>query len=237
MTARMAETMADLPADASEKHRDDVMEMVSKAIKLQDQVRRRMSKGETLHHEEKLFSVFEPHTRWVNKGKAGRPLELGVPVTIVEESSGFILSWLLHSESGDREAAVPVVSDAKSSFPNLEACSFDRGYHSPTNQIELKKLLKRVTLPMSGKGTVESPAREATEEFQQARKSHPGVESAIHALECKGLDRVMIRGKDGFERTVALSMLACNLPRLGRLLQKKAEEERRRQRKQLAKAA
>lgn len=132
--------------------------------------------------------------------------------------------------------AVPVVEDAKSSFPNLEVCSFDRGYHSPTNQSELKKLLKRVILPRSGKGTVKSRAHESTEELQKARKSHPGIESAIQALECKGLDRVMIRGKDGFERTVALSMLAFNLHRLGRLLQKKAAAVRT-LRKRLAKAA
>ena len=28
--------------------------------------------GETIPHEEKLFSLFEPHTRWIMKGKAGR---------------------------------------------------------------------------------------------------------------------------------------------------------------------
>ena len=131
----------------------------------------------------------------------------------------------MHWEGGDREAAVPLVEDAKSHFPELESCSFDRGYHSPDNQKKLSRLLKRVTLPMPGKGTVESREREATEEFQKARKKHPGIESAINALECKGLDRVGLRGKDGFERAVAISILACNLHRLGRLLQKNAQEK------------
>ena len=237
MTTRMSATMAGLPADASAKHRDDVMKMVSNARTLQDQVRRRILEGESIPHAEKQFSVFEPHTRWISKGKAGRPVELGVPLTILEESSGFVLSWQLHWEGGDRDVAVPVVADAKARFPNLAACSFDRGYHSPTNQLELKKLLKRVTLPRPGKGTVASRAHEATAEFQKARKAHPGVESAIHALECKGLDRVRIRGKDGFASAVAMSILACNLHRLGRLLQQRAEAKRRRQRKRLAKAA
>ena len=34
---------------------------------------------------------FEPHTRWNAKGKAGRPVELGVPVCILEDQHQFIL--------------------------------------------------------------------------------------------------------------------------------------------------
>ena len=237
MTTRMSMTMAVLPDDASEKHRDDVLKMVSKAITLQDQVRRRILEGETIPHEEKMFSVFEEHTRWISKGKAGQPVELGVPLSILEEASGFVLGWRLHWEDGDREAAVPLVADVKSSFPDLESCSFDRGYHSPENQEALLKHLKRVVMPVPGKGTVASREREATDEFQAARKKHPGIESAINALESKGLDRVRLRGKDGFERAVAISILACNLHRLGRLLQKKAQAKSRRQRKRLAQAA
>ena len=49
------------------------------SVRLQDQIRRRVLEGETIPHEEKQFSLFEPHTRWIMKGKAGRPVELGVP--------------------------------------------------------------------------------------------------------------------------------------------------------------
>ena len=42
------------------------------SVRLQDQIRRRVLEGETIPHEEKLFSLFEPHTRWIMKGKAGR---------------------------------------------------------------------------------------------------------------------------------------------------------------------
>ncbi len=42
-----------------------------------EQVERRLLRGETIPQEEKVFSVFEPHTRWCAKGKAGRPVEWG----------------------------------------------------------------------------------------------------------------------------------------------------------------
>ena len=34
-----------------------------------DQIDRRLLKGETIPHGEKVFSIFEPHTRWISKGK------------------------------------------------------------------------------------------------------------------------------------------------------------------------
>jgi len=45
-----------------------------------DLVDRRLLKGETMAPGEKGFSIFEPHTRWISKGKAGTPVDLGVPV-------------------------------------------------------------------------------------------------------------------------------------------------------------
>ena len=47
--------------------------------------------GETIPHEEKVFSVFEEHTEWISKGKAGVPVELGLRVCVLEDQHGFIL--------------------------------------------------------------------------------------------------------------------------------------------------
>ena len=70
--------------------------------------------------------------------------------------------------------------------------------------------------------------RESDEAFSAARRQHPAVESAINALEHRGLDRVRSRGDDGFARTVALSVLAANLHRLGQLLRQRERKRRRR---------
>ena len=158
-----------------------------------------------------------------------------MPLTILEETSGFILTSQLHWVGGNIDMAV--VKDAKAKHPMLASCSFDRGYHSPDNQKKLAKELQQVTLPAKGRGTIASRAREASPEFKAAKKKHPGVESAIHRLECHGLARVRVRGKERFERTVELSILATNLHRLGRLLQKRDRVTARRRRKPLPLAA
>ena len=42
-----------------------------------DLVGRRILKVETIPHEEKVFSIFEPHVEWLQKGKQTKKVELG----------------------------------------------------------------------------------------------------------------------------------------------------------------
>ncbi len=70
---------------------EEIEGFLSHARRQIEQVDRRLLKGETIPHEEKVFSIFEPHTRWISKGKAGCPVELGVPVCILEDEHGFVL--------------------------------------------------------------------------------------------------------------------------------------------------
>ena len=56
-----------------------------------EQIRRRVLRGERIPHHEKVFSIFQPHTEWISKGKAGVPVELGLRVAVSEDQYGFIL--------------------------------------------------------------------------------------------------------------------------------------------------
>ena len=150
------------------------------------------------------------------------PVELGVPLTVLEDQHQFILGWHLQWHGGDVDVAVPLVAACQAQYPELRGCSFDRGFHSPTNQQQLAAVLEHVALPAKGRGTEASRARDGKASFVARRRRHPGVESAIHALESHGLDRVRTQGREGFERTVGISILAANLHRLGRLLQQRA---------------
>ncbi len=48
----------------------------------------RLPRGETVPRHEKAFSILKPHTRRIPKGRAGRPVEPGVPVCIPEDRHG-----------------------------------------------------------------------------------------------------------------------------------------------------
>ena len=218
LVSRAAVTVEALRASGDGKAAETIEGFIVHARRQMDQVRRRLLLGETIPHAEKVFSIFEPHTRWVSKGKAGTPVELGVPVALIEDQHGFVLHHEVLWKGGDVDVVVPLVAAAQKRFPDLRACSFDRNFHSPENRVRLDELLDLNALPKKGYLSKADREREAGEAFVSARRAHPAVESAINALEHRGLDRVRSRGAEGFERTVALSVLAGNLHRLGRLL-------------------
>lgn len=200
-----------------------------------DQIRRRVIEGKSIAHEEKVFSLFEEHTEWISKGKAGVPVELGLKVNIIEDQHGYLLHHQVMENQSDDQVAVSAVQETQTRFSNFNVCSFDKGYHSPANQNQLAELLDMVVLPKKGKRGKSDQEPEQAEEFVAARRQHSAVESAINALEVHGLDKCPDHGIEGFKRYIAMAILARNLQKLGADLQKRdrkeAKEKERRQRK------
>ena len=186
-----------------------------------DQIYRRVVLDENIPHEEKVFSIFEPHTEWISKGKAGVPQELGLMVCVLKDQFGFILHHLVMQHQTDDKVAVAMVKGAKDRFDKIIGCSFDKGFHSPGNQTDLANMLDYVILPKKGRLSAKDKQIEQTEEYKAYRRKHSAVESSINALENHGLDRCRDHGEHGFKRYVALSVLARNIQILGHLLQQK----------------
>ena len=92
--------------------------------------------------------------------------------------------------------------------------------------LQLDALLDLNALPRKGRHNRADREREAEEAFAGARQQHPAVESAINNLEHRGLDRVRSHGAEGFAQTVALSVLAANLHRIGLLLRRRVKRRR-----------
>ena len=188
-------------------------------------------RGGAIGHDEKVFSLFQPHTEWISKGKAGVPVELGAKVCILEDQYQFILHHQVMQKQSDDQVTVEMVVQAKNRFADLNACSFDKGFHSQANQGALKEQLELVALPRKGKLSKEAQAAEAAPAFAQARRAHSAVESAINALEVHGLDRCPDHGIDGFKRYVALAVLARNIHRIGAILWQQDQVRQRRRAK------
>ena len=207
----------------------EIEKFIKHADRQIDQTRRRVILGETIPHDEKVFSVFQTHTEWISKGKAGVPVELGLRVCVMEDQHRFILHHQVMAKQTDDQVTVDMVKETKQRFADLESCSFDKGFHSPANQQELQTHLKLVALPRKGKLSQEAQAVENAEDFVKARRQHSAVESAINALEVHGLDRCPDHGIRGFERYVALAVVARNIHRIGAILHE--QEARRTKRK------
>ncbi len=199
-----------------------------------DQIHRRVIDDEVISHGEKVFSLFEEHTEWIVKGKAGVPVELGLRVCVLEDQMGFILHHKVMQQQTDDKITVDMIREAQARYPLLHACSFDKGFYTPDNLKRLESLLEQTTLPKKGKWSEADRARESDEAFVAARKQHSAVESAINAMQVHGLDRCPDHGIEGFERYVALSVLGRNLIKIGAVLQQREREQLQRQRQRLA---
>ncbi len=202
---------------------------ISHAERQIEQISRRVMQGEKIPHQEKIFSVFEPHTEWICKGKAGVPVELGLKVVVLEDEHGFILNHQIMQNQTDEKIAVPFVKKTKEKFLELSSCSFDKGFHSPANQEELKQILDVVALPKKGRLSKKDMEYQQSEEFKTAKKKHSAIESAINALEVHGLDRCPDKGIHGFKRYVSLAVLARNIQIIGSVLIKREQRALKRQ--------
>ena len=118
---------------------------------------------------EKVYSVFEEHTRWIKKGKAGVPVELGVPVSVIEDHRGFVLNHMIMWEGHDVHYAVPLIEQTQARFPNLVVVRFDRGYHRPDHRRRLDDLLTVNALPKNGYLSKADRAREQEPDFADRR--------------------------------------------------------------------
>jgi hypothetical protein len=196
-----------------------------------EQIERRVLQGQVILHSEKVFSIFEPHTEWVVKGKAGVPVELGLRVCVLEDQYQFILHHRVMEKETDDQIAIDIVQETQKRFSSLRVVSFDKGFHSPKNQEVLSAQLELLALPRKGRLSAQAQLFESSEVFRKARRKHSAVESAIHALEVHGLEQCPDHGIDGFKRYVALAIVSRNIQRIGAILQKREQRKTEKQKK------
>src|SRR3954452_14648812 len=204
-----------------EKLRAKLLDFLNMTIHAYDQARRRVLAEETVANDEKLFSLFEPETQLIKRGKVPQPVEFGHRVLIVEDGAGFVCHYaVLPRGAEDREVVVGEMKQVQQRLDGqIRSASFDRGFHWPENQAELVKLVAQPCLPKPGHVQAERQKREATVEFREARRRHPGVESAIGALQSgNGQDRCRDHTFGGYCRYVGLGVLGRNLHVLGKML-------------------
>jgi hypothetical protein len=189
--------------------------------KVCDTARRRVLLGETVANEEKIFSIFEPHTELIKRGKQPDPIQYGHKVLVIEDAVGFICHYAVVANGVlDQDLIVPQMRKLhKRVGGKIERASFDRAFHTPDNQEQLAQIVAHPCIPKKGHIAGRQQQEEATVEFRETRQSHPGVESAIGALQAgNGQERCRDQSKLGFERYVGLGILGRNLQILGKLL-------------------
>jgi IS5 family transposase len=81
----------------------DVMRQVAQVA------RRRVFDGEHIPNGDKVFSIFEPHTELIMRGRRGRPVEFGHKVLLTESKEKFITDYVVLEENCSDNELLPLV--------------------------------------------------------------------------------------------------------------------------------
>lgn len=142
---------------------------------LSDLIRRRALEGEKMPHEVKNFSVHEPTARRVSKDMAGCPVDLGVPIRIIVDQRGHILHVIVLWEGTDTDQSVKLVKETQERLPGPNVVNFERGFHSPENQIGLDKMRDCNAMRKKGKLSEAERARRSDPLFKKMANLHKGI--------------------------------------------------------------
>ena len=191
------------------------------AVKMIDLTERRLIKNEIIPAGEKIYSIFEPHTEWITKGKLNKKVELGHLLLITTDQYQFIVDYKVMESEKDPAQIPTLITRIKEKFKDqkIYSQSVDKGFYSKINYEELVKSgVQEVIMPKKGKLNKAEKQRESAKKFKQLRYAHSAIESNINMLEHHGLNRCPDKGLHGYKRYVGLSVLAYNLHILGNCL-------------------
>ena len=191
--------------------------MVAKHL---DLVERRLLQEETIPACEKVFSPFEPHTEWIQKGKQRPNVELGHRLLIATDQHHLIQDYAVPVGQADVDQSVPVADRLLGRYGagSLASLSFDKGFTRTQDRELLSLYVPQVVMPKRGKKNAAETERESEKKFVALRKQHSAVESEINSLEHHGLNRCPDVGLQGYRRYVGYGVMSYNLHVIGREL-------------------
>lgn len=185
-----------------------------------DQAQRRIIDKESVPNEEKIFSLFEPHTELLKRGKAGKPIEFGHMIQIQQVEGKFITDYdVFDTKPVEYELVEPALERHKALFGQYpDTIAADKGYYERMEEIErLGEIVELVAIAKKGKRTEEQTRRETDPAFRHAQRFRAGVEGSISFLKrVLGLFRCYAKGWEHYKATVGATILAHNLLILAR---------------------
>lgn len=202
----------------SEELAREMRAKVRLARKVAHQSRRRVLEGRPVRNDEKLFSVVEPHTELLVRGKAGKNVEFGHMVQIQQVEGCFITDYSVFAKKpAENTLVLPALASHRDLFgSNPVRVTADKAYWSSEVIPALEKEIKVVSIAKGGRPKrVES--REQDPLFRLAQRFRAGIEGTISFLKrVLGLERCLAKGWRNYAATIGGTIFAHNLIVLAR---------------------
>lgn len=200
--------------DAVAEQLDEYLPLVQRIV---DQTRRRVLEGETVPADEKVVSIFEPHTDIIRKG--GRDTFYGHKICLAGGASSMVLDCVvLDGNPPDATLATRMVErqrDVLGKVPRQVA--FDGAFASKDNLATIKQAGVQDVVFAKKLGLQISDMARSCWVYKRLRNFRAGIEGVISMLKrVFGLARCSWRSLRSFKGYVWSSILACNLMLMAR---------------------
>lgn len=186
-----------------------------------DQARRRVLGGEQVPNSEKLFSMFEPHTELLIRGKAGKPVEFGHMVLLQQVENKFVSDYATFEKRPSDESLIDgIIARHEKMFGKKPTnLTGDKGFYKSREKLaELEKVIENVSIAKKGSRTLEEMEREHAPIFRKLQRFRAGIEGTISYLKrCYKMFRCLYRSFRTYCSSIGCHIFAHNLVALSRL--------------------
>jgi IS5 family transposase len=186
--------------------------------KVFSQTERRVLKGETVPHQDKVFSIFETHTDIIIKGS--RDIQFGHKLNLTTGKSGMVLDvYVEEGNPADSARLLPMLERQKDIYGRApRQAAADGGYASQSNLHEAKALGVTDVAFHKRRGIKVEDMVKSQWVYRKLYKFRAGVEGNISCLKRRfGLSRCLWKGLERFKAYVWASSVAYNLLQLARI--------------------
>jgi transposase, IS5 family len=212
--------------------REEIARHCELGTRVVSQTTRRVLQGEQVPTDEKVYSIFEPHTDLIIRGKVLKPVEFGHKVFLAESGRRLITQYrVLDGNPADQVHVQPSLERHQVIFASApDLYSSDRGFFNEENLQTCQSAGVTLTcIPQAGgKRSAEREALETSRAFKRGQRFRAGIEGRISVLfRGRGMKRALVEGREHFELFVGAAVLANNLMVIAELLRRKAARRRR----------
>jgi transposase, IS5 family len=206
---------------ALEGLRKEIDTMLPRVKQVIRQTKARVLHGDA-HSEGKIFSIFEPSTEVIRKGKSGKPNEFGKMVKLQEAENQIVIAFEVYDQRpSDSDLLIPAIAiHEQRTGRKPDLASADAGFYSAKNEAEAKRMgVKRVSIPNRSTKSAERRRYQKQRWFKKGQKWRTGCEGRISVLKRRhGLNRCRYKGEAGMKRYVGLGIIADNLINIGKAM-------------------
>ena len=170
---------------------------------------------EEVPSHERVYSIFEPHTELIMRGRRNKPVEFGHKVFLAQTEEKFILDFSVMKEKRpDNSLTREYIEKHKRIFGKApKVIAADKGFCPSAEEYqELEKMVDTLAIPKRMRDLVDAVLKGW--QFFRA-----GIEGTISGLKrAFRLSRCMYRGFKTFRVAVGMGVIAHNLLLFGKLL-------------------